>query len=268
MKKQTVIVVLFTTLAIVPAFCQSWNQDKPLISVSGSADVKVVPDEIDLNVGVETRDVNLQAAKKQNDDSIAAALNFLKQNDVAGKNIKTDYISIEPVYPDGDGTYVNSSGERVINSDKVERAAKPVFYNVRKSISIKLTDVSHFDYILSGLVTNGVNVVRGIDFRTSELRKYRDNARVMAVKAAKEKADAMAATLGVKAGKPFSISENDWGGWTSWSGEGWGQVFGGAYQNQANASVNGSAAVESDDGTLSAGEISVSATVNVSFLIE
>ena len=64
---------------------------------------------------------------------------------------------------------------------------QPVYYIVRKTIGIKLTNISGFDGVLSGLITNGVNNVQGIDFRTSELRKYRDKARTLAIQAAKEK---------------------------------------------------------------------------------
>ena len=79
MKKYFLPVIVFLVLSLTPAFSQGWEQPKPQISVSGSAEVKVVPDEIYLTVGVETRDEDLQKAKKQNDDVVAAALAFLKK---------------------------------------------------------------------------------------------------------------------------------------------------------------------------------------------
>ena len=114
--------------------------------------------------------------------------------------------------------------------------------------------------------TNGVNYVHGIDFRTSELRKHRDTARAMAIQAAKEKADALASELGVKRGKVYSITENYWGGWWSWSGSYWRSRGGGGMQQ--NVAQNAGGASEATEGALSVGQISVSATVNVSFLIE
>src|SRR4030095_3981219 len=92
---------------------------------------------------------------------------------------------------------------------------------VRKSIQVKLTDIEAFEALLTGLLTNGVNNVHGIEFRTSQLRKHRDTARAMAVRAAKEKADALASELGVKCGKVYSIDANDAGGWWSPSGSYW-----------------------------------------------
>ena len=43
--------------------------------------------------------------------------------------------------------------------------------------------------------------------RTSKLRQYRDQARIQAVKAAKEKALALAGELGAKVGKAHSMTE-------------------------------------------------------------
>jgi uncharacterized protein YggE len=140
-----------------------------------------------------------------------------------------------------------------------------VTFVVRKSIEVKLTDTGSFEGLLTGLLTNGVNNVHGIEFRTSQLRKHRDTARAMAIRAAREKASALASELGVKCGKVYNINANDWGGWSA-SGGYWGGRYGGGMYQNAVQNVGGS--VETDDSTLSVGQISVSATVNVSFLIE
>jgi uncharacterized protein len=241
--------LLATTLLLCPllqAFCQI-PQQPPLISVSGSAEVKVAPDEIDLRVGVETRDVSLADAKRENDDSVSKSLAFLKSSGLKGKDVQTDFISIDPDYDDG------SSHTRV------------TAYVVRRSIEVKLTTIDSFETILTGLLDSGVNTVQGIEFRTSELRKYRDQARAMAIRAAREKADAMASELGVKRGKVYSVNVEDWGGWYGNGNGYWGGGFsGGGYQNSVQNA--GGPSVEED--TLSTGQISVSATVNVSFLIE
>ena len=121
-----------------------------------------------------------------------------------------------------------------------------------------------FEKVLTGLLTHGINTVQGISFQTSELRQYRDQARAMAVRAGKEKAEAMASELGVKVGKVYNVNVNDGGGW--WDGMGyWGGGFGGGrFQN----AVQNAGGTPDDEGAFSIGQISVSASVNVSFLIE
>ena len=247
MNARLIIAIALLTFQLTRALSQGLQQP-PQISVSGSAEVKVAPDEIYLRVGVETRDENLGDARHQNDERVSKALGFLKSNEVKDKDVQTDFISIEPTY------------------DSNISRTKPVTYIVRKSIEIKLTKLDAFGGLLTGLLTNGVNNVHGIEFRTSQLRKHRDAARAMAIRAAKEKADALASELGVKRGKVYSISANDWGGWWGSSGSYWGgRSGGGMFQN---AVQNAGGPSEVSDGTLSIGQLSVSASVNVSFLIE
>ena len=258
-------VLLAIGLMIIPM--ASANAE-PQISVSGSAEIKVVPDEVDLKVAVQTRDKDLETAKANNDKRVAGALAFLKSHGVKDKDIQTDFITIQPVYDNNEGPVDPRTGlPYVIKGDSMT----PNFYLVQKAIGIKLTNVADFDTILTGLITNGVNVVGGVQFGTSELRKYKDQARTEAIKAAKEKADAMASALGVKVGKPDNITVNDWGGWSQWSPNGWG-FGGGGGGFGANAFQNGSqnAGGGSDENgpTFAVGQISVSASVNVTFLIQ
>ena len=219
------------------------------ISVSGTADVLVVPDEVLIHVGVETRNENLDQARHQHDDLMKNALAFLKSNGVPNKDVQTDFINLTTEY----------------NNDSWH--SKPTVYVVRKFIEIKLTNVTNLEPILTGLLNAGVNRINNVEFRTTQLRKYRDQARAMAVKAAREKADALCAELGVKRGKPLNINASESGGiWTPYmlGGQGYGSMM-------SNAQV----AIQNPDGisdmpadTLSLGQVTVSATVNVSFSIE
>ncbi|HTY89528.1 MAG TPA: SIMPL domain-containing protein [Candidatus Acidoferrum sp.] len=249
MKARLILMLAAALLPLPPALAQS---PPPQINVSGSAEVKVAPDEIHLSVGVETRDAALDVARQQNDERVAGALAFLKRGGVKDQDVQTDYISVEPDYD--------------FNKSRVQ----PVAYIVRKSIEIKLAAATNLEGTLTGLLTNGINYVHGIDFRTSQLRKFRDQAREMAIKAAREKADAMASALGVKRGKIYSINVNDWGGGWSGFGGSWGQRWNYGYQGQNavqyRADSGGMADISGE--TFSVGQISVSATVNVSFLIE
>jgi len=193
-------------------------------------------------------------AKRRNDEDIARALGFLKTSGVPEKDVQTDYISIEPYGPNG--AYWSS-----ISSNET-----PTGYAVRKSIEVKLTKMDAFDGVLTGLLTNGVNSVQGIDFHTSHLREHRDKARSLAIRAAREKADALAAELGVKVGQVYNINASESGGWWNFGGSYWGGRYGGGMAQ--NVVQNAGGPSESGDGTLSIGQITVSASVNVSFLIE
>lgn len=186
-------------------------------------------------------------AKAQNDAAVAKTLAFLRK-EVESKNIQTDLFSFEPVY------------EREI--DRI----KPTAYWARNSIEVKITDIKKLDAIISGVMASGANTIHGIDFRTSELRKHRDAARALAVKAAIEKADAAAKELGVGRGKIYNLTVNE----NAWGYGGW---WGSRYSSASNLSQNsvqfapGGGVGDDSESALSAGQISVSASVTASFLV-
>jgi len=249
--QQILVAVAFIVLSFSAAHAQ-FQQPPPQVSVSGAAEVKVAPDEVDISAGVETRDAQLDVATHQNDERVASALAFLKQAGVPDKDVQTDSIEVQP-------NYYNNGVEQI----------EPRFYEVRKSIQVKLTTVTNLEKIVTGLLNHGVNNLNSVDFRTAELRKYRDQARAMAVKAAKEKATALCTELDVKCGKPVSINAQEYGGYFGWPGNRWGGHGGGMYMNGVqNAVQNNGGGSDFPGETMSLGQISVSATVNVSFLIE
>jgi uncharacterized protein len=223
-------------------------EQQPSISVSGTAEIRVKPDEVNLRLAVESRDPALDAAVQDNDRRIAAVLKFLREAGIDAKDIQTDYVEIEPRYP----------------SNHEDAQIVPKFYLVRRNLGIRLRKVAQFDDVLTGVLRSGANYVLGIDFRTTELRKHRDNARLQAMRAAKEKAAALAGELDAKVGKALTISEQTGGGWSSWNGR---QAYGYANAVQNSFQEAGGGAAESD-GNLSVGMISVTATVNVTFVLE
>ena len=247
MKIKSTIIVLFASLAAALA----QTQPPPQINVSGSAEIKVVPDEIRLRVAVESRNAALEEARLDNDTKIAAALAFLKQAGMPDRDVKTDFISVQPDY------------------DRDRSRVTPVAYIIRKSIEIRLTNTVVFQSVVTGLLTNGVNVIDNVDFRTTQLRQHRDEARLLAVRAAKEKAKALTDELGVKLGRPYNVNATDNSSYLGSSSRYFNSGIVGANNFVQNVSVSsGSGASDNASDAFAVGQISVTATVNVSFLIE
>jgi hypothetical protein len=211
------------------------------VSVSGEAEVRVVPDEVVLNLGVETRDRDLHAAKRQNDAAVQRVLAVAEAFGVDPRHVQTDFVYIDRWYDEN-------------------------VYVVRKSVVITLKDLSRFEDVLTGVLDAGANEVHGIEFRTTELRRYRDEARALAIRAAQEKAVALAGELDQSVGAPQSIREDDvswWSGYARW----WGyRHSGGAMQNVVQE-IGGASAALGSDASVAPGQISVRARVTVSFEI-
>jgi hypothetical protein len=255
MKTRTIILISSLILIIVASTACAGSQPvcagessvssaPRLITVTGDADVRVVPDEVVLTLGVETWDEDLEKAKQENDARIKCVMDLARSYEIAPQHIQTDHISIEPRY-----------------HDNYERQDFIGFF-VRKNVVITLKDTAQFDDLLTDVLGAGVNYVHGIQFRTTELRAHKDQARALAIRAAQEKATALAEELGQSIGAPYTIHENHsnwWSPYNAWWGYRWGS---GMAQNVIQEIGDSSATAEE---SMALGQITVNAKVSVSF---
>ncbi len=228
-------------LATAPlAHSQQPASSPPLVSVTGEAEIRVAPDIVVITFGVEARATGLDEAAAAHSEKISKLIGHIKEAGVEEKHIQTDYINVRPSY-----------------DHRVSRS-KPSHFEVNKSVTVRVTDIKKFETLLAGALKNGATHVHGVRFLTSELRKHRDAARANAIKAAKEKAVALTSELGASIGQVYSINENTWGGGGSYNMRG-GLLTQNSIQNISGASAGGEFA---------AGQIAISARVNVAFVIE
>ena len=211
------------------------------ISVTGESTVYVTPNEVVISVGVETAGAKIDAAKRENDQRSRSLLDAIKAQGVEAKHIQTADVNLEIDY----------------DTDGPARLVKG--YVARREYTVTLKDPKKTEAIVDACLTSGANLLLGIDYRTTELRKHRDEARRMAVKAAKEKAELLAGELGEKVGRPSSVSEGAFGyyGWSG--GRGRGSHMG---QNSFQLQDGGSGV---DGETIPIGQIAITANVSVTF---
>jgi uncharacterized protein YggE len=237
MRTHRLVVLIALTLFVSRAYAA----DQPMprtISTSGDATVNVVPDEVVLGLGVETFATKLEDAKRQNDERSAKLVKVIKAAGVEERYIQTATLQLDIRY--------RSSRP----SEGIEG------YYARRSYSVTLKQPKNLEALLDAALTSGANQILGIDYRTAQLRTHRDHARQMAIKAAREKATALAAELDCTVGPPRTITEGYAGGYTPWS--------------RANAMAQnsvqeaGGAAPEGAEPT-PFGQIAVAAQVSVTF---
>ena len=211
------------------------------ISTSGESVVYVTPDEVQVNFGIETFDADLDKAKALNDERGGRLLKAIKGLGIDPKYIQTDNLQLEIQYRS------NRPWEGIAG------------YFARRMYSVKLKDTKQFEKLVDTGLKNGANQFPGFEFRTTELRKYRDQARKMAVRAAKEKAADLARELDCAIGKPRTISE------------GYAGFYGGSSWRNSNAMSQNSmqevppGAGPEQDQTLPLGQIAIRAQVSVTF---
>ena len=60
---------------------------------------------------------------------------------------------------------------------------------------------------MDAVISAGANRIGGIEYQSSDLRRYKDQARDAAAQAARKKAEALAKALGNQIGKTYSVEE-------------------------------------------------------------
>ena len=236
-------------MTVCPARAQQnpLYDDRPKITVNGEAVVNVKPDKIVLTFGIETWDTEIMAAKQKNNSILKKTVIIIKDSGIPEKEIQTDHLSIEPRYKD------DYSKENFIG------------FFVRNTLMVTLTETGKVEELVTRALQAGVNYIHGIDFQTTEFKKYREQARELALKAAREKAEKMAAVLYQSIGSPIQIEENysgsPWWYYSSWSG--WGYGRGRGMTQNVIQNVQGDSGEASD--TIVLGKISIKANVSVTF---
>jgi len=165
--------------------------DKQLFSVSANAEIYVKPDRVHMTLGVSERSKDLHAAKERMSGTLKKAIAFCKAKGIQDKYIQTSYISIYPDY-----RYDDDRTRTVLRH-----------YALTQTFTVTLENPELYETLLYSLLDMGINNVEHISFATSELRKYRDEARLAAVRAAREKAKLLTDAAGIKLGKAVNIQE-------------------------------------------------------------
>jgi len=214
------------------------------VQVTGSALINVTPDRALIQLGVQSNGATPDTVQSVNSAAIQKVIKALRAQGIEAKDIATDFYVIEPIYENYDSLYIKG-------------------YRINNIVAVTLRDVKKISAILAATLKAGANQVINVEFYTSELRKYRDQARELAVKAAKEKAQALANAAGAEAGCVLNINENSWSYYNGW----W---YGRNQQNMMTQNVVQNAAPSGGSGNagdepISLGQISVKAEVSATF---
>ncbi|MWB93153.1 DUF541 domain-containing protein [Flavobacterium sp. GA093] len=224
---------LFLTIIFMTMSYGQEIKQVPQINTNGEGKVKVAPDQVCISATVETKGNNAKDVKKQNDEKMDAVLKFIKKMNIPTADFKTKQVSLNPIY---------------------DYEKKKTSYNATQTVEIVVKDLSKYDELMEGLVQQGINRIDNVVFESSKLAQYQSEARKLAIKDAKSKAEDYVSVLGQKVGKAITITDNS-------------QVYPPrpVYMAMKAESMDASGA---SNETLAIGEIEITATVSVSFILD
>lgn len=226
-----ILIVLLSNLVISQSNMQTTIM-QPTVDVMGEGIVKVVPDEVTINVQVENKGQNPKDLKQKNDFVINEVLAFIRSMKIDDKNVQTEYVRLNKNY---------------------DYQTKTYSYVANQSISIYLKDLKLYESLMNGIVEKGINRIDGISFSSSKINELKSEARIKAMENAKMKADEYAQVLKQSIGKAVSISEFN------------NISYPGPVNKKAMMMSSDSSGMEQQ--TISVGEIEIVTKVNVSFIL-
>jgi uncharacterized protein YggE len=161
------------------------------ISVSGTVEWEISPDNILWRIALTDTDKDLGRAKSKVEDKVKSVVALQKTLDIEEGDLETGYVQVRREYER------DESGHRTIFKHFV----------VRRSITIVQRDLKRFDEFFDTLLASADMEV-DFSFRSSRMADVRSEMRLEALEVAKTKAAGMAGALGVELGRVLTIDEH------------------------------------------------------------
>ncbi len=218
------IVTIFFIFKIV-SITKSYFETDPnapvnTITLSGTGKVFAVADIANFSFTVDETASTVADAQKLATDKNNKAIDYLKQQGIAEKDIQATGYNVSPKYDYNTRPCAIPMSAQSISGGSVGSAVYPsttivcppssklVGYEVTESINVKVRDITKAGTILAGIGSLNVTNISGLSFTIDNDKDIKAQARKMAIDDAKSQAVKLAGDLGVRLGKVTSFSEN------------------------------------------------------------
>ncbi|MFN3943511.1 MAG: SIMPL domain-containing protein [Allosphingosinicella sp.] len=161
------------------------------LDVVATGEVRRAPDIVFINAGVTTQAPTATAAIQENARQMEQIRQALRRAGVADRDIQTSSINLHPEWR------------------HTRDGAAPEFggYRANNQVRVRFRDVARAGRILDTLVQAGANNVDGPMLAIERPEPALDEARIAAIRIARERADLYARSLGMRVRRIVSVSE-------------------------------------------------------------
>lgn len=175
---------------------ESPRQRPATITLTGTGEIAVAPDEAVITSGVVSEAQTAREALDANNAAIARVIDAIKEAGIEARDIQTSGFSVTPRY-----RYPRNDGR---DESEIPRI---IGYTVSNTVSVRVRDLDKLGPVMDQVVTVGANRIDGVNFIVSDADARLDEARGVAVRDARRKAEIYAEAAGVRLGRLVSISE-------------------------------------------------------------
>ena len=189
-----IIMIVSGVLTFIKKGTLDERTDNNVISFTGEGKAYIKPDTAFVDLSVVTQGADINNVQDENTKKMNKVITFLKGFGIEEKDIKTTNYNLYPQY-----TYENNQIPQIMG------------YQINQTLSVKIRKIDQAGDILKKVVSTGINQVNSFYFGVENDEEIKAQAREIAIKDAKSKAETLASQLGIKLGKISGFSENSGG---------------------------------------------------------
>ncbi|NKF49857.1 oxidative stress defense protein [Shewanella sp. WXL01] len=165
----------------------------PHLETVGSSEILVSPDMAEIVVAVRVEAANAKQAKAESDKAVAAFVSKLKQAQIATNDIASANLNLRAQYH-----YDKENGRQLTG------------YEAHRDITVTVRDLNILNELLDSALEQGINHVNQINLKSSKEAQYKQQARELAIKDAREKAQAIAKSFGTQVQGVWQVRYHDY----------------------------------------------------------
>lgn len=182
--------ILVIAVLLCPAFAAADNLDQAHVAVYGTADIKVAPNEMNWRLTIRNENRELPPTAARHAEIVNKVVSFLK-----GLNIDKDKLQTSHMQFGENWEY------------RSDRNVK-VGYYASTDITFTITDLNLYEKLWFGLSQiEGVSI-QNVEYGHTDRIRLQNECRQKALLAAREKAAALANTIGSQLGEVLKIEES------------------------------------------------------------
>jgi uncharacterized protein len=196
------LVVLTIFLLAMTSHISNTATNTNTVSFDGEGRVFVKPDIAVISFSILTEATTSKKAQDDNSIKSEKVVEFLKDQNIDDKDIKTTGYNVNPQY-----SYPQPMPYESQTREYYPSNPKITGYQVTQSFEVKVRDLEKASTALDGLVTAGANQVNNLGLQVDDIEKAKSEARELAIKNAKEKAGTLKKQIGIRLGKIVNYYE-------------------------------------------------------------
>lgn len=203
--KSIIVFIVFLSLGILSwayynyRLAENVVDPQRIISFTAEGKVFAKPDIARLSFYTITQGEKAEDVQLENNLRMQKVVDFVKKQKVNPEDLKTAQYSLTPQY--------DYHWCRTNDKNYIPCPPKIIGYELTQGIEVKIRHFEKINEIIGGLTTAGANRISDVVFDIDDIEKYKNEARVEALKKIEQRANLLKEKTTLRIGKIVNVSE-------------------------------------------------------------